>query len=491
MSDPASDPDLIAETQDHWWVQAYLNGAWVDLDPSFSYANAGDMFAGSITAVYDETPDNLRHKVTVKLRVEDYHPLNIGGGSPGFAYSYPLNETLNSVELVGRPLTLQHLVNTNSQGGLIFSYVQHTYEPYLIIGDSEAYLEGESFQELISNFPFGTFMITAEWLTLEIQTPDGAVESFQRTIFDSVGVAARQGGGILPVEMSGDSPPKVTEFDSITVWVGTSRTDPVHVENLGGDFMDSGVLMEDLRLEMAPLLDQTELSAADLEALIPLRTAMRQTLREYNELKLAVYAATDDQITDYDESFLVRTYADRPRLLVAVNTFDISQPDTISASNALDLLSADYRTIAAPGQSVEAEPAFRLVLGISQTNAETVVNERAFGLTGAVSTFTIFTAAEEQGIEIVSIAADNLADLAALQISDQAKARITSDVQNGNTVVVPAQMVPINGIDTIGWWRVNPETGYAIGVLEGGQHGAFFDYVTTWDLPLRYLASFC
>ena len=36
VSDPANDPKLLAETQDRWWVEAYLPGlARRDLDPSF------------------------------------------------------------------------------------------------------------------------------------------------------------------------------------------------------------------------------------------------------------------------------------------------------------------------------------------------------------------------------------------------------------------------------------------------------------------------
>jgi transglutaminase-like putative cysteine protease len=44
-SDPANDPDLLAEAMDHWWVEAYVDGSWVAMDPSFSYAEPGQTFA--------------------------------------------------------------------------------------------------------------------------------------------------------------------------------------------------------------------------------------------------------------------------------------------------------------------------------------------------------------------------------------------------------------------------------------------------------------
>ncbi len=45
LADPAHDPKLLSETQDHWWVEVYLPGTgWQDLDPSFTSATEGQRF---------------------------------------------------------------------------------------------------------------------------------------------------------------------------------------------------------------------------------------------------------------------------------------------------------------------------------------------------------------------------------------------------------------------------------------------------------------
>jgi hypothetical protein len=117
VADPANDPQLLEETADHWWVEAYLPGlGWRDLDPCFASAGVDDVFAESIatdgTDRIAEVPDDLRHKVTMRLKVERSDMVAGGAVWSGFSYSYPLEHTFNTVELVGEPVTLGHLVQT-------------------------------------------------------------------------------------------------------------------------------------------------------------------------------------------------------------------------------------------------------------------------------------------------------------------------------------------------------------------------------------------
>lgn len=150
VSDPANDPQLLDETQDHWWVEAYIpDSGWQDLDPSFASAVIGQSFVPAGNVAIDgtnriaEVPDSLRHKVTIKVKVETFYSLSsLNGGLP---VTYPLTATFNAVELVGEPVTLRHLVNSSNDGGL-FGWYQFTYTPYLTIRKN--LIKGQPYQEL-------------------------------------------------------------------------------------------------------------------------------------------------------------------------------------------------------------------------------------------------------------------------------------------------------------------------------------------------------
>ncbi|MBV9790632.1 MAG: transglutaminase family protein, partial [Chloroflexi bacterium] len=480
-SDPANDAQLLAEAQDHWWVEAYLPGqGWRNLDPSFASAAIGQQIVAAGDVARDgtdriaEVPDALRHKVTLKVKVEEYHPLNIG--SSGLAYSYPLSQTFNALELVGKPVSLRHAVTTNGQGGLVFSVTEHMYKPYLTVGDQT--IQQQSFQELLTNFPLGSRQITGEWLTFEIRDPDGKVETSSREVFDKIGAAARQSGGTVSVTSSGGNNPSVSEFDAITTLVATSHIDPRYMQSTLRDLMSSTKTLMALRGEYSDLLSKTNLSPEEQSRLRPLTEAAKETTHKANAAKLLVMATIEDDVAQLGEATLVRAYTTSPRLTLAstITRHDAEQkPSKIDSS--LDLLRDEYRMVAAPGQNAGAAIAFQMTLGIAQTEAEAAVM-KIFSGKDAVGVPTILDAAAAQNIELVTITAQNLDDLDRLSLSPLAKANITKDVRQGNVVVVPRSMVQVNGQTTVAWWRINSTTGRTIGVLEDGRHGVF-EYVLT------------
>ena len=89
-----------------------------------------------------------------------------------------LDQTFDDTELVGRPLSLGFNVTSTSES-LIFSTTTNTYSPYLALGD-DAYdsthdqiIDGQSFQEVLTSFPFGSTVLTGLFLNVIESGPQG------------------------------------------------------------------------------------------------------------------------------------------------------------------------------------------------------------------------------------------------------------------------------------------------------------------------------
>ena len=83
-----------------------------------------------------------------------------------------LEQTFETTELYGKPISIGHFVSTRSLNGLTASANLHTYSPYLLVGDPRQdvrqveLVRGTDYQESLTNFPFSSIILTG--LTLEV-----------------------------------------------------------------------------------------------------------------------------------------------------------------------------------------------------------------------------------------------------------------------------------------------------------------------------------
>jgi transglutaminase-like putative cysteine protease len=487
VSDPANDQKLLAEAQDHWWVEAFQNGTWVAMDPSFSYAAPGQTFTTPQGDPLAEVPDNLRHKVTFTLETERYDMLSYLSG--GLYYTNTLEYTFTTAELVGQPVTLKHLVSrqTPPMGCMIFCWTHYTYIPYLRVGDSEWIVEGHPFWELLSDYPFGQFAITAEWLHFDVKDADGHTRRYTRQLADRLNVGPRTGPLRGPRQILGlmtkdvltslgpGAPSLVHEWDNHAIYFNPSLMSKEYAAHVGENLLAVTPRILSVQPIVSGLgaIDQV-MRGEQIELLPKMRIVnevAQDSVQAFNRMQGAAFVTfSDDASRDLAETGLVRVYPDSARITMVSAV--ISPTRVMSEAVQLQMMDLVYdsvRTIAYPGQAKGAEPTFRLTRGMNEAFLEKMVGEQMTGQP-VKSGAGVLQAANVQGILLVYVDAEHLESLALAQISQQAKARIVDAAMQGYGILVPEKMVTWNGELAIAWWQVDRTTGEVIDVSEDGTH---------------------
>ena len=111
---------------------------------------------------------------------------------------------------------------------------------------------------------------------------------------------------------------------------------------------------------------------------------------------------------------------------------------------------------------------------VRQGVADTVAEMLAAGsdLHMAENTASVFARLASEGSRGMLIAAGDLDAAKALPWPEDELARVAADVDAGFMTLVPRQAVEVNGEQHVGWWRVDPNSGETIGVMDSGMHAA-------------------
>jgi transglutaminase-like putative cysteine protease len=176
-----SHEQLLAEMNPHVWVQASVNGGWVDLDPSFRDASVGHA-PGTLVRTTEELPDDLNQRVTVRLMAETLV-------DDALKESPLLEVTRNVVDLVDRQVGVAHFrppANTGLGAAIVGAVggrpVHQRWKPILVIDGQLTF--GESFDVDAPTF-------ATEWIEFDLSWPDGRHEVTRRALVDRGSTAWR------------------------------------------------------------------------------------------------------------------------------------------------------------------------------------------------------------------------------------------------------------------------------------------------------------
>ncbi|HVC97547.1 MAG TPA: transglutaminase domain-containing protein, partial [Pirellulales bacterium] len=475
-ADPANDSQLLSETESHDWFQFDSGGGMKDADPLMAGATVGQAFT-TAASTFAEVPDSLREKTEVQLTAEVYSQgaaqLGIGDG---LSQAVVLDQTFNDVDLVGHPLTVGNLV-TSTGGGLTIGETVNTYTPYLAVGDAanpdpaqDQIITGQSFQDVFTNFPLASQVVTGLFMNVTLSGPQGAGQTYDKTLYDAIGYAARQGDAPVTVSLSASSQPSLSPFEVWSMSVLAGLDDP------NASLIDEqGIQDVDTRLNAA--------LAAKNDAGVT--SAITQVMIGQSRGNLdALLTATGGLTAALADRALVVAYSDRPRIILVSGDLAADGSNTTTLSLESDLLDDSVRVLGYPGQAASAVVTFRFARGVEEnvTEAQIFAQPTAVGsvtVKGEISTSTVMDTAAAQGIPLVTLTPSDPAALDNLTLNADAKARITTALDLGLTVIVPSGEVTIGGTKTVAWWQLNPQTGELTGVAQDGSHNAFVEYAAS------------
>ncbi len=479
VGDPASDPQLLAEADQHYWLQFDSGGVMTNADPLMPGATIGASFATS-TGTFAQIAAALEATTEIQIVAEIDNTADSLFGLSGIADTTVLDQTFVDVALVGRTISVGQFVTTSGLGALISS-TTNTYTPYLQIGDAanpdptqDTLISGQPFQEVLTNFPFGSQVVTGVFLNVSVNDPGEAAQSYQYTIADRIGIAARESGGSSSISVAPGSAPLLSPDQVTTVEVLPGEIDPDVLGSLAN-------AADSLMASYASLLASQALpsSSASLDSLdSDAATLFESTLIATTSERLAEFFALSQTYTDlFSQNLDVKAYYNSPRIaIMSLSATPNSGGSMLSLATSFDITKDDIRVVVAPGQNTAASVALNLVRGPLDTSVETTAGTITTSTpnlqTGTpVSASTIVEQAQAQGIPLVTLFPGQQSRLDALTIPAAASTLISQELASGMIVITPAQGIQIDGVARLGWYEVDPHTGQSIGVLDNGTHG--------------------
>lgn len=486
-SDPVNDPELIGEAVQHAWVEYDQSGGFQVLDPSFGDAVVGKSFT-SATARFADVPDERRHKVAVRLKVEKQENAFFAGS---LTNKTVLDRTFTSAELVGKPLSLGHFVNSQGQGGLIGGNYTHVYSPYLLIGQNDGNIEddpiirGVDYQEFLSSiFPIANQIVTGVFLQMDVVAPGGAVESHERAIVDRIGYAARITSKTNSSANLAAAKPAIDPVSSVSIHAISGIIDPAHMDTVLLRVTDLRTSLEAIT-EDRTLEELAEQAMAGTLDLTRLSSQVQELFTSVSFLMSTNFGQVDAQMSgSLADQFIVKQFGTSPNLI----TSSVTATSMGTTEVKFDVTSLHRRVIASPGQAKNTQRMFRLAQGLIQANLERQLLKQTLSASGDdessgrpkfESAMDVFEEAERRNIQILSASDIATVEELAAAYPPEGRLRLRESVARNRIIVFPEVPVDIEGKPLVAWFEFDPVSGETQDVMGDGSHG-FLGYVNTF-----------
>jgi probable HAF family extracellular repeat protein len=468
---------------DYYWVQYGTNGNnTIPLDPNVpgsAVGHANQTADSNFTTV----AANLRQQVTINISAEIYNQASsLFGGGPGT--TNVLTETFDASALVGNIITVGNLVTTSNAGGLDISASTFTYTPYLLVGSGgpdvsqDQLITGTPYQEIFTNFPLSSQVLTGLFLAIGADDYTGTENTYTHTLFDRLGPAARQGAASVNLNLPSPPAPALTAFDLTSVNIMTARQPLSSVTAQQTRLTNAYNTYEAFKPQVTSLPTSGTLTPAQQEIMQQAVNLGQYLTIAESELVTMGYDYTADLIAQQNQTeYFSRVYPNSPRITIASSSYNGG-----NTQEMLDVLKNDLQVIDGVGQNRSTPFNEEIARGMMESLTESSILNQATGQTTAVGIGEVFGALGDPNLLTV-IGAGNYQNpsdpqaLSSTNLTADAQTLIFDDVQAGNVVMTPSQMVTVNGVTTVGWWEVNPNTGHTISHFVNGGHQGLLEYI--------------
>jgi len=455
---------LVKEAQAHYWVQWWKDGTWVDVDPSFADATPGRKYA-PVAETSDALPAALFHRVSIRVRVEEYAILLTGNAQGTPTSRDILSYTAKAADLSGVDLFLSHQPENwkgpaTSLQEAISSAIESTgrVKPVLVVGP-EQLVTGEPFRQKpptgagigsITDLLGGAGtrkpvpVATAETIEFDFISPGGRKETVVRQIFDVVGKARRAARQNLTADEVRERTEAQSSFDVTQavydLFFTTGRVDAVHLLNVAED---------------SP---PTEGEGPDIRAAL---------LR----INITLAAGSDGLMArgGQPDRAVILFYPDSPRVQIAEASVAAG-----TGRLSLDLRRSEVRAVT-PGPSEDVFDE-RIVRGVVEGALERSLMEYLMELAPerdrevVMSTSLVFERARAEGVPTLLLKPGG-PDLST-NTTEESRAMVREELGRGFWVVVPERQIVLGSGKRLAWWRIDPRVGKTTAVTDEGLYGA-------------------
>jgi transglutaminase-like putative cysteine protease len=435
----ASRGELLGEVREHFWLQIEQGGKWLDLDPTFADLKPGQAPA-SVEQTYDALPAALRQTITVRVVTETFVDGAVQTATP-LALELPAQDWLEEhVFLLHQP----------SQGlGHAVAGTDAPWVPMLVVGNDVHAGKGIAFglktrSDVIAALSAddqsapAASPVVAEWLEIELRTPDGRSELHRRALLDRAGAVRRSQGAftlaqLAPLPTDGRGPLCCQEVHNLVFSAGAH------------DVADYAEAVARLSAAMAAHEKGEQAlpgegGEAGLEALWPF--ALQTLGWQYATDHLIVPALGD--------AAGVRLYADLPRVWIA--SIVRTGPAETDTAFVLDLRRDRLRGLAAAPARTPELAARKLWFALLEGALEHEVLAEMAG-NGGCDPRTVTSASSALGkAGCIALAGDGGNKDAASRLPNPlAAAHARACLQRGSVVVAPAGAT---ATDDVAFWEI-------------------------------------